>query len=42
MKITAAEALAALVENPTEEKIVPGPFDPGVMRAIADAVQQCN
>ncbi len=41
MKITAAEALAALVENPTEDKIIPGPFDPGVMQAVADAVQAC-
>ncbi len=27
MKIQAAQALAALVANPTVEKIIPGPFD---------------
>ncbi len=42
MKITAAEALADLVKDPSEEKIIPGPFDPGVMQAVAEAVQQCN
>jgi len=41
MKITAAEALADLVNNPTVEKIIPGPFDEGVMQAVADAVQKC-
>ncbi len=41
MKITAAEALAALVQPPTKDKIVPGPFDPGVMDAVADAVKNC-
>ena len=39
MKIAAAEALAALVKDPSIEKIVPGPFDAGVMQAVADAVQ---
>jgi len=39
MKIAAAEALAALVKDPSVEKIVPGPFDAGVMQAVADAVQ---
>jgi len=27
MKISAAQALAAAVENPTADKIIPGPFD---------------
>ena len=34
-KIAAAEALAGLVENPTPEKIIPGPFDDGVVEAVA-------
>lgn len=37
-KIAAAEALAALVKNPTTSKIIPGPFDPGVLEAVASAV----
>ena len=39
MKIAAAEALAGLVKEPTEEKIIPGVFDPGVADVIADAVK---
>ena len=39
MKIQAAEALAALVEHPNAEKIIPGPFDVGVMEAIADSIK---
>lgn len=38
MKIKAAHALAGIVENPTPEKIIPGPFDPGVTEAVARAV----
>ncbi len=38
MKIRAAEALAALVKNPTAEKIIPGVFDEGVADAVAQAV----
>ena len=38
MKIAAAEALAALVEKPTKEKIIPSPFDEGVADAVAQAV----
>jgi malate dehydrogenase (oxaloacetate-decarboxylating) len=39
MKIQAAEALAALVKNPNVEKIIPGPFDKGVMEAIAGSIK---
>ncbi len=39
MKIQAAQALAALVANPTVEKIIPGPFDIWVMEAIADSIK---
>ncbi len=38
-KIAAAEALAALVVNPTADKIIPGPFDEGVMTAVADVIR---
>jgi len=38
MKIAASEALAALVSNPTPEKIIPSPFDEGVADAVAQAV----
>lgn len=38
-KIAAAEALARLVDNPTPEKIIPGPFDDGVVEAVAGAIQ---
>lgn len=40
MKTAAAEALAALVQNPTVDKIIPGPFDPGVVDAVAEAVKK--
>lgn len=40
MKLAAAEALAALVQTPTPEKIIPGPFDPGVAEAVAEAVKK--
>lgn len=40
MKIAAAKALAALVQNPSEEKIIPGIFDEGIVHAIARAVQK--
>lgn len=39
MKIQAALNLAAHVKNPTAEKIIPSPFDAGVVDAIADAIQ---
>jgi malate dehydrogenase (oxaloacetate-decarboxylating) len=38
MKLAAASALADLVQNPSVEKIIPGPFDEGVMNAVANAV----
>jgi len=40
MKLAAAKALAALVQNPTEEKIIPGPFDEGVVKAVSEAVKK--
>ncbi len=40
MKLAAAKALAALVPNPTPEKIIPGVFDPGVATAVAEAVKK--
>jgi malate dehydrogenase (oxaloacetate-decarboxylating) len=39
MKIAAAEALADLVTNPTEEMIIPSPLDKEVAPAIAEAVK---
>jgi malate dehydrogenase (oxaloacetate-decarboxylating) len=41
MKIAAAEALAALVKKPTPGKIIPGPFDRGVVEAVSGAVETC-
>jgi len=38
-KIAAAEALAALVTNPTPDKIIPGPFDDGVVAAVANVIR---
>ncbi len=38
-KIAAAEALAALVTQPTPEKIIPGPFDEGVVAAVSNAIR---
>ena len=38
MKLRAAEALADIVKNPTAEKIIPGPFDKGIVEAVAHAV----
>jgi malate dehydrogenase (oxaloacetate-decarboxylating) len=38
-KIAAAEALAGLVSNPTPEKIIPGPFDDGVVEAVANSIR---
>lgn len=37
-KIAAAEALAALVQEPTVDKIIPGPFDKGVTAAVAAVI----
>ncbi|MCK5476801.1 MAG: NADP-dependent malic enzyme [Candidatus Aenigmarchaeota archaeon] len=41
MKLEAAKALAGLVKVPTKEKIIPEPFEEGVVDAIADAVKRC-
>lgn len=38
MKVRAAEALAALVETPTPECVIPDVLDARVVRAVADAV----
>ncbi|MAZ67523.1 NAD-dependent malic enzyme [bacterium] len=38
MKLKAAEALAAIVAEPTAEKIIPGPFDGGIVEAVSRAV----
>ncbi len=39
MKLQAAKNLAALTKKPTAEKIISGPFDPGVTQAVAKAVR---
>lgn len=39
MKLKAAKALAALVKVPKADKIIPGPFDRGVMEAVAKAIK---
>lgn len=38
-KIAAAEAIASLVTDPTTEKIIPGPFDKGVVEAVANVIR---
>ncbi len=38
-KIAAAEALAGLVTEPHAEKIIPSPFDPGVVEAVANTIR---
>lgn len=40
MKLAAAHALAEMVEKPTEEKIIPGPLEPGVAKRVAEAVKK--
>lgn len=37
-KLAAAQAIAALVKNPTADEIVPSPFNQGLVPAIADAI----
>lgn len=37
-KIAAAEALANSVKNPKVDKIIPGPFDKGVMETVANVI----
>lgn len=39
MKLKAAKNLASLVKKPTADKIVPGPFDKGVVQAVAKAIK---
>jgi malate dehydrogenase (oxaloacetate-decarboxylating) len=39
-KRAAADALAALVPDPTPERIIPGAFEPGVADAVAEAVRR--
>lgn len=38
-KLAAAKALAALVPHPTEDKIIPEPFDPGIVDAVANIIR---
>lgn len=40
MKVRAAEALAGVVKEPTTEKIIPGPFDEGVVEAVSSAIYE--
>ena len=39
MKLAAAKNLAALVKSPKPDKIIPGPFDKGVVQAVARAIR---
>lgn len=38
-KLAAAEAIAHLVTEPTADKIIPGPFDEGVVEAVAEVIR---
>ena len=38
-KLAAAEALAALVEYPTADEVIPSPFDERVVPAVADVIR---
>ena len=38
-KLAAAEALAALVDHPTADKVIPSPFDERVVPAVADVIR---
>lgn len=38
-KLAAANALAQLVSEPTSEKIIPSPFDEGVVEAVAETIR---
>lgn len=38
MKAAAAQAIAGLVKKPSREEIIPGPFTPGLVNAVATAV----
>jgi malate dehydrogenase (oxaloacetate-decarboxylating) len=39
MKIKAAEWLASFVKKPTSEKIIPGPFEPGIAELVAESIK---
>lgn len=39
-KLAAAEALAALVENPTADEVIPSPFDKRVVPAVANVIKK--
>lgn len=38
MKLSAAEAIASLVKNPTEDEIIPNAFDKRVVKAVSEAM----
>ncbi len=38
-KLAAAQALAQLVKTPSRDKIIPGPFDVGVVEAVANVIR---
>lgn len=38
MKHAAAQAIADMVENPTADKIIPGPFEPNIAYAVGKAI----
>jgi len=40
MKIAAAETLAAMVPNPTVDKIIPEPFEPDIAKKVAEQVMK--
>lgn len=40
MRVAAAHALAKLVPEPTSEKIMPSPFEPGLAAVVAEAVKR--
>ncbi|MCL5409505.1 MAG: NADP-dependent malic enzyme [Patescibacteria group bacterium] len=40
MKLAAAYALASLIKNPTEQQIIPDPFDKRVVEAVSQAVKK--
>ena len=40
MKLNVAQALADLVENPTEDYIIPDVLDPRVVPAVCEAVKR--
>ncbi|PJE77281.1 NAD-dependent malic enzyme [Candidatus Uhrbacteria bacterium CG10_big_fil_rev_8_21_14_0_10_48_16] len=42
MRVSAAHALAKLVPEPTAEKIMPSPFEPGLADVVAEAVRRAS